>query len=162
MPSLPPPAPGNHRIGGCVHLAPWDPGPVLLESCSQSHGSKGSRCRPLFPESPDPLASPQAGAPALYGDLPRCAALPYTTSSISDSRRLEVSLPILRFCPVSLLSTFPLGKKPVQIFKVPAYPGLGSPVLEALATLLSPASCGAPPPLDSYLFIYLFIFPPPS
>ena len=50
-------------------------------------------------------------------------------SSYSDSRNLEASLPLLGFCPISLLSRVKL----VQIFKVPASPGLGFPALGSLA-----------------------------
>ena len=43
----------------------------------------------------------------------------------------------------------------MQIFKVLASPGLGSPALEALAAPpFSPASPGAPPPRDSFLFFF--------
>ena len=48
----------------------------------------------------------------------------------------------------------------MRIFKVPASPGLGFPVLEAPAAHLSPAPQGGggwgvrPPPLDSFLFIF--------
>ena len=44
--------------------------------------------------------------------------------------------PLLRFYPISLLSTFPSGKNLAQIFKVPASSGMGFPVLEAFASPL--------------------------
>ena len=84
---------------------------------------------------PDLLRPHGARAPALHRDRPAmCSMLsPGCTSSISDSRKLEAPLPILRSCQISLLSTFPSRKNPVQIFKVPASPGLSFPVLEAFA-----------------------------
>ena len=55
-------------------------------------------------------------------------------TSVSDSGRMEAPLALLQFCPSSLLSTFLSGKNLAQIFKVPASPGLGFPILEAFTT----------------------------
>ena len=57
---------------------------------------------------------------------------PGGTFSISDSGKLEASLPLLRFCLISLLSTFLSGENLVWIFIVlAASPGLDFPVQEA-------------------------------
>ena len=61
---------------------------------------------------------------------------PGNPSSYCDSGNLEASLPLLGFCPISLLSTFPSGKTPVRIFKVPASPGLGFLALAAFTARL--------------------------
>ena len=73
-------------------------------------------------------------ASALYRDpFTVCGVLSFgRTSSISDSGKLEPSLPLLRFCPISL-RTFPSGKNPVRIFKIPVSQRLGFPILEASA-----------------------------
>ena len=47
------------------------------------------------------------------------------------SRNVEASLPLLRFCRISLLTTFLSGKTPAWIFKIPTSPGLGFRILEA-------------------------------
>ena len=89
---------------------------------------------------PAHLASPEALLGACSSPLPRsafsvwCALSRGSTSSISDSGTLVAPLPLLQFCPISLLSTFQSGKNSAQIFKIPASPGLGSPVLEAFTT----------------------------
>ena len=92
-------------------------------------------------------------APALYRDQPMVCGVvrppaPGGISSISDSGRETggSTAPPAPFC---------LGRIRCIFFKVPASPGLGFPVLEAFAEGLSPASCWAPPQLDSFLF-----FPP--
>ena len=91
---------------------------------------------------PNRLASPKCPA--------GCLLLPFTEigpqfvvhvpigapSSTSDFRKLEPSLPLLRFFLISLLSAFSSGKNLVQIFKVPASLGLGFPVAEALTAWL--------------------------
>ena len=82
-----------------------------------------------------------------------CGVLsPRCISFISDLGRPEESPPLQKFCLISLLSAFPSWKNLVWIFKVPASPGLGFPVLEALPT--SPGPRRTPPPLDSFLFYF--------
>ena len=61
------------------------------------------------------------------------ALSPGHTSFASDLGRLEAPLPLLWFCPSSLLSDFPSRKNPVQISKVPGSLGLGFPIPEAPA-----------------------------
>ena len=39
-------SPEECRILGCVPLAPWDPGPALLELCSQAMAPESSRMQP--------------------------------------------------------------------------------------------------------------------
>ena len=82
-----------------------------------------------------------------------CSELsPGCPSSNSDSGNLEASLPLLRLCLISLLSTFPSRKNPVWIFKVSTSPGLGFPVPEALAAPLQPGFSQGPTPLYSFFF----------
>ena len=73
------------RIPGCAHLAPWDPGPVLLELCSGAAAPKAARCSPLHPE-------------------------PRLTDRLLPEALLEAPRPLLRFCPLSLLSPFHPGR----------------------------------------------------
>ena len=55
---------------------------------------------------------------------------------ISDSRKLKAPTAPPMILPDFLLSTFPSGKNPVRIFKVPTSPGLGFPVPEAFTVQL--------------------------
>ena len=130
------------------------PGLRLLKAA----GHSPLRSEPL----PDLPASPLGRTRHALQSFPRsilgCGTLYLGgTSSVSDSGRLEAPLPLLWFCPSSLLSTFPSWKNPVWIFKVPASPGLGFPVPEAFTPGLSPAPRGDPSPPDSFLFYSAFL-----
>ena len=52
VPSLPPPVLGGTPDPGLCPLAPWAPGPVLLESRSRSAAPEGSRAQPPLPGAP--------------------------------------------------------------------------------------------------------------
>ena len=101
--------PGAMQDCGLCPLTPWDPGPVLLESCSWVHGSRRLQGADSSVQSPcqtDQLLPPGA-APALYRDWPTVCGMfsprptPGRTSSVRDSGRLEASLPLQRFCLIS-------------------------------------------------------------
>ena len=152
--SLPPPVPGGgeRRILGCV--------PRALGSGACAAGimllgpglPKAAGHSPLHPEPPpELLPRPRRPcAPALYHALPR------DTSSVSDPGNLGASLPLLWFCPGSLLSAFPSGKNLVQIFQIPASPGRDFPVLEALAPPLALLLQGL---LPHWILFSFFFFP---
>ena len=127
---------GERRIPavspGARGLRCWDraPGPRLPKATGRS---------PLRPEPPpDPRLLPEAPPGMLwpFTELVRgvWGALPGRTSPVSDPGSLEAPLPLLRSCPISLLSTFCPGRIQCgfKIFEVPASQGLGFPVLEAL------------------------------
>ena len=105
-------SPRTHsRILGCVPqhtgirgLRCWNP--VLGASAP-----KGSRAQTPVRSPPTHRLLPEAPPGAHPSPLPRSAwcevhSPPGHTSSVSDPGRLEVSLPLLRFCPISLLSAF--------------------------------------------------------
>ena len=156
MPSLPLPVPRAAQGPGLCPPVPWAPGPALL----------GSYCRPAGPfhREPPPELLPRlhrVRTPGLYRAQPAwCSTLTRVPLLFSDPRYLEAPMPLLRFCPGSLLSTFLSGKNPVRIFKVPASPGQGSPALRLSLPLLAWLFGEAlphlilfypPPPPPSYL-----------
>ena len=160
VPSLPPPVPGGVHDRGLCPLCTVGSG--VLHCWNRTPGARSSGRQQgadtsfwsLTPSAVFSQMPCRVRAPALYRDRPTvCGVLsPMCTFSISDSEKLEAS-------PISLLSTFPSGKNPVWIFKVPASPWLGFPVLEAFATCLSLTLCGALPHLILFYFIF-FCLPP--
>ena len=94
-------------------LAPWNPGPALLESCSRGQGSRRQQSAAPSTQS---LASHWLLPKALPSDsspLPRSAMVCGVLSSRrpflpSDPRKLEASLPSCN--SISLLSTFLPGR----------------------------------------------------
>ena len=136
---------GSAGLPALSAWAPWDRGPVLLEPGSQVPPLPKRKGHSHLCLAPAGLTNwlltnaPEGfGPPGLYRyGTSVCSELsPRRTFSNRNSGNLEASLPLLGFCPISLLSTFPSGKNPGQIFKVPTSPGLSFPVLEALAAPL--------------------------
>ena len=86
-------------------------GYALLELRSHGpHLPKAAIYRPHCPEPLPPWLLPNALQAALQlftGTYPQVLVRfpPWCTSSLSDSGKLEASLPLLQFCPISLLST---------------------------------------------------------
>ena len=117
---------------------PWDPGACAAGWCLRGAAPQGSRALPPPPRAAARAApeASQGAAPALYRAGPHGVwrDLPQGTSSVSDPGKWEAPLPLLRFCPSSLVRAFLSRKNPVKIFKVPASPGLGFTVLEAFTT----------------------------
>ena len=113
VPSPLPSVPSKRRILGCV---PWRPG---IRACAagivlpRPWLPKAAGRSPPCPEPPAELfpRPRRTRAPALYRARPAvCGALsPGRTSSGSDPGNLEAPLPLLRFCPSSLLSAFLSG-----------------------------------------------------
>ena len=153
-PSPPLPVPGGPQDRGCV---PRRPG---IRGLSAGIALPGLRLPKAAGRSPSPR-SPSTRSPSTRRSSPLRGwahgvqrAGPGHPSSLSDAGTLEAPLPFLRFCPISLRSTFHLRRIRCG-FKVPASPGLGSPGPEAPAAHLSPA--GHRPLPDLILF---YFFPP--
>ena len=155
--------PGGTQDPGLCPPGPWDPRPVLLELRSRGGGPR--RQQGTAPSIQSCCLSfsrgPTGRTPALYqAQYEVCGALsPGHTSSVSDLGNLEAPLPLLRFCPSSLLNAFPSGKNLVRIFKVLASPGLGFPVWRLLLPGPSPALHGALPHLILFYFYFFFCLP---
>ena len=135
---------GEHRIPAVSTWSPGTWGPVLLGTVLPATVSPaGNRAQPPPPRGgpPNPVVSLKCPrglwCSALYGcQTTVCSAFPPDALLLCDSQNLEASLPFLRFCPISLLSTFPTEKIPAWIFKVPTSPGLGFHAPEAFTPLL--------------------------
>ena len=129
----------------CLLGRPGIRDPVPLDLCSWGPPlPKGTGYSHLHPEPAHltnwllPNALEGCSAPALYQYWTSVydELSPRHPSSFSDSGNLEASLPLLQFCPISLLSTFPSEKTLVWIFKVHTSSGLGFCSPEACAALL--------------------------
>ena len=117
--------------------------------CPEPHWTHRLLPRPRWAHS-SPLPCSARGA---SGALPGC------TSSVIDPGKQQASPPLLQFCSISLLSAFPSGKNPVRLLKFLLLRNWALQSWGLLLCGLTPAPCGAPPLLDSFLFIYFF---PPS
>lgn len=164
---------GQLALSALASLDSWPStdGPMLLGDLPLPKGMEdihlnllpGSRVK-AAPEPPHiiswllPNALEVCGSLALYQDCTViCSELsPRHSSSYSDSRNLDASLPLLRFCLISLLSTFPSGKTQVRIFKVPTCLGWAFIPWRLLPFSFSPACRGSPPQL--YFFFSFFAF----
>ena len=136
---------GKWRIDDCLFWCLWIQGPGCHWTCtSGDHLFQSCIC--LLPESrvKDHQGQPELlvgfsqmprglwrTCPYRYGTVVCGEVCPGRPSSYSVSRDLDASLPLLQFCPISLLSTFKSGKAQAWIFKVLTSPGLGFCALEA-------------------------------
>lgn len=137
---------GEHRSSGFVCLGALGCRALCCSTRAPRGASspEGNMTQPPMPAASQPNnwllpnAPESCGAPALYRYRTRFAVrlAPGAPTLISDSGNLEASWLLLRFSLISLLSIFPSRKILAQIFKVPAYPGLGFCTLEAFAALL--------------------------
>ena len=102
-----------------------------------------------------PNTSEGCGTPAFYYIRPR-----FVVSFPQGAPCLIVMAGILRLHWPSCNSArfpckhFSIRKNPAQIFKVPAFPGLGFPVREAFIVHFSPASHRSPPLLYSFFIFF--------
>ena len=103
-------------------------GPRLLKAAGRSPLRQEPRLS--FSRGPSGGAAALPRACRCVQALPR-AHLPHLP--VGAPGGLEAPPPLLRFCPVSLLSALLSRKNPVPSFRLPASPGPGSPVAEALA-----------------------------
>ena len=146
-----------------MDLCSWDLSPPKRMEDSYLHPLPGSRVKgapaparitsQLLPNAPEGCS-----IPALYHNLTEICNEPFPGCPYSYcvSSNIEASLPLLVFCPISLLSTFQSGKTQLWIFKVPTWPGLSFCALTAFTAWLScpgfpqqgflPVCCGSPPP----------------
>lgn len=158
MPSLLPPIPWECRIAGFVCSVPWDPGPCAA-GIRHLQGTDRAQTPPAGAAHLTDLLLPNAPQAKRSSPLPRLAhslwcTFPQGPSSHSDLENCRLHCPsCLPFCLISLLSTFPSGNNPGQIFKVCSSPGLGFPVPEALAWLLMV-------PLPHLILLYFFFHLP--
>ena len=130
-----------------MDLCSWDLSPPKRMEDSYLHPLPGSRVKgapaparitsQLLPNAPEGCS-----IPALYHNLTEICNEPFPGCPYSYcvSSNIEASLPLLVFCPISLLSTFQSGKTQLWIFKVPTWPGLSfcARACLSLALLLGP------------------------
>ena len=148
---------GERRILDCVCSVPRIRGLCCWNCAPGARAPQGSRAQPPPPE-PLPellLRSHQARALALYRARPWvCGRLSsQCTSSVSDPGRLETPLPLLRFSPSSLLSTFLWERILCGFLKFLLLWDWAFLSQEAFAVSLSPAPGGSPFP---HLILFYF------
>ena len=150
MPSGALPIPRGMQDPGLCPLASWAPGPALLEWCLPAvrRPPPGAAC------SRDPVkCAPATPAPSCTW-LAGCGLLsPGCTSSVSAPGNLGAPLPVLESCPSSLRAPFHL-RRFLKLLLLRGWAFLSWRSLPpALARLLP----GAPPSLDSFLFIFFHL-----
>ena len=159
VPSPVPPVPGGMKDRwlcplGCLvllELCSW--GPPLLKGKGHSHLHPEPACLTDWPLPNAPRATVLHPLP-IY--IPACSLWCFPPGA----PRLIVTPGILRLHWPSCNSArfpckhFSIRKNPAQIFKVPAFPGLGFPVREAFIVHFSPASHRSPPLLYSFFIFF--------